>query len=224
MQRPTFQGSKRSGFTLIELLIAAAMGVVIVGISIGGLITVQNISKKTDRKLEQQAELQRALNYIASDIQEGSELKLTSTSPLPPPPSPLNLIPIFNIPRSNGSIAEYYYISSNHLVWQNPVVIFRWLRPSPLDPDPSNPSTGDLTAFPLIDAIAETSPQAPSCQVTPGLVSSTPDVGLKIIIPVPTTPATRITKAKICLRGTLATNVASGIDVSLDASIRSPTP
>jgi type II secretory pathway pseudopilin PulG len=206
-----------SGFTLIELLIAAAMGVVIIGIAIGGLITVQDSSKKTDRKLEQQAELRRALNYIASDIQEGLEVKLISTSPLPPsPPSPSGLIPIFNIPRSNGSIAEYYYRSSNSLVWQKPIVVFRWLRPSP-----SNPLSGDGEAFPLIDAIADTSPQDPSCQVTSGLVASTPDVGLKIIIP---TSPTRTTKAKICIRGSLATNVPSGLDISLDASIRTGPP
>jgi type II secretory pathway pseudopilin PulG len=206
-----------SGFTLIELLIAAAMSVVITGVVIGGLITVQDNSKKTDRKLEQQAELQRALNYIAADIQEGVEVRLANT-PTPPssPSTPSGLIPIFNIPRSNGSIAAYYYRSSSGLVWQNPISIFRWLRPSP-----SNPSTGDREAFPLIDAIAETSPQDPTCQVTSGFVASTPDVGLKIIVP---TSPTRITKAKICLRGSLATNVPSGLDISLDASIRTGPP
>jgi prepilin-type N-terminal cleavage/methylation domain-containing protein len=211
--------SKKSGFTLVELLIAAVMSVIIAGVAIGGLITAQGNSQKADRKLEQQATLQRALNYIASDIQEGVRIKLVDTPNLTASPS---YTPLFNIPRSNGSIAAYYSRSSSGTVWQTPIVIYRRLWPNP-----SDPTTGDLADYPLIDAIANNPPQNASCQAPSGFTASTPDIGLKIFVPTNPTPSTR---AIICLRGSLAPvplpgiPFQSGLDTFIDATVRNSPP
>jgi type II secretory pathway pseudopilin PulG len=209
--------SRTSGFTLVELLVAAVMSVIIAGVAIGGLITAQENSQKADRKLEQQAALQRTLNYIATDIQEGVRIKLVDT-----PNLTASYTPLFNIPRSNGSIAAYYSRSSSGTVWQTPIVIYRRLWPNP-----SDPTTGDLDHYPLIDAIANNPPQNASCQAPSGFTASTPDIGLKIFVPTTTTPSTR---AIICLRGSLAPvplpgiPFQSGLDTFIDATVRNSSP
>jgi prepilin-type N-terminal cleavage/methylation domain-containing protein len=211
--------SKKSGFTLVELLIAAVMSVIIAGIAIGGLITAQENSRKSDRKLEQQAALQRALNYIASDVQEGVRIKLVDT-----PNLTTNYTPIFNIPRSNGSIAAYYSRSSSGTNWQAPIVIYRKLWPSPTDPNPSNPTTGDLDHYALIDAIANISPTNSSCQISSGFIASTPNIGFRVIAPEPSPSTAPITRATICIRGNLATTAPGGLDTMIEATVRNPSP
>jgi type II secretory pathway pseudopilin PulG len=229
---------KTSGFTLIELLIAAAMGVIITGVAIGGLINAQEASRKSDQKLEQQAELQRALNYIATDIQEGQQVSIDQTrSDVQDPPYKL----VFYILRANpnnvsvpGRIGYYIKAKDSSVEWRGPLILYRKRWPS-IEEVPSSPGV-DNNQKALIDAIALEPIDNPKCKLNTasGLVdplkfdifqptlSRGKKAGMSIVIPKGAAPG----RAVICLRGTQAkAGGKTGLDVSVDASVRiRPTP
>lgn len=228
----------KSGFTLIELLIAAAMGVIIIGVAIGGLINAQEGSRKSDQKLEQQSELQRALNYIATDIQEGQQVKTDQDSSILDPPYKL----VFYVVRERragystpGKVGYYVKRKTTSDRWRGPVILYRRRWPGSHEV-PSSPGI-DNRQNALIDAIALEPTANSKCQFTTSLglvdpskfdiiqptLNSGQQVGLSLVLPkAPTLP----TRAIICLRGRqAASGGTTGLDVSVDASARiQPTP
>lgn len=185
MRRKNIQN--RSGFTLVELLIAAAMALAITGIAIGSLITFQGMSNFADLRMAQKAQLKRAVNYIASDIQEGQKVELTGT------PNEPGFQAIFHIKESDGSMLAYYSkATAGGDDWQAPQAIYRRQLPAPGKTEPKDPEP-----YALIDAIADETPK--SCpSFGEDSIASTPDVGIKIFIPKPPKKASKIL---VCLRG-----------------------
>lgn len=129
-----------SGFTLVELLVAAAASLIVTSIAFASLLTFQQMSQKQDEKTKQKAELQRALRFIASDIQEGKSVERTAS-----PRSGYQ--PLFQVKRPDDSIIEYYSKTRPTGLrddWSGPRIIFR------KDPD-------HLQTVALIDQIASQS-------------------------------------------------------------------
>jgi prepilin-type N-terminal cleavage/methylation domain-containing protein len=227
-----------SGFTLIELLVAAAMGVIIIGVAIGGLINAQEASRKTDQKLEQQSELQRALNYIASDIQEGQQIKTDQDPTIQDSPYKLAFYilrerrPGYSTP---GKVGYYVKEKAASDRWRGPAILYRRRWPGTHE-TPSSPGV-DNRQNALIDAIALESINNPRCQfssssglidplrfnILPTTLTSGQVVGISVVTPKPPEFPSR---AVICLRGKQAlSGGTTGLDVSVDAAARiRPTP
>jgi type II secretory pathway pseudopilin PulG len=218
------------GFTLIELLLAAAMGVIITGVAIGGLINAQEASRKSDQKLVQQTELQRALNYIATDIQEGQQIRIDQYQWIQTSGYKL----VFYILRANQGRVGYYVKQKNSRIdWRGPVILYRKRWPGDGE-DFDTPGVDDIQHA-LIDAIALSAVDNPKCQssAASGLVDPLKydiiqptlggkNVGVRVVVPKGGAPS----RAVICLRGNQALSGGStGLDVSIDAAVRiRPTP
>jgi prepilin-type N-terminal cleavage/methylation domain-containing protein len=86
----------KAGFTLTELLVATAVSLILCGVAFTGLVTFQQMSQQTDERLVQEAELQRALHLMATDIQEGKRIE-AGAAPVS------GYSPIFKSIRSDGS-------------------------------------------------------------------------------------------------------------------------
>ena len=106
-----------SGFTLVELMVAAAASVILIGVILSSLITFQQMSQGLDDKLKQEAELQRALRFMAIDIQEG---KLIQSEV--PVRSGYN--GLFQIERPDSSTVSYYIASRSNRSWSGPKIIY----------------------------------------------------------------------------------------------------
>jgi prepilin-type N-terminal cleavage/methylation domain-containing protein len=107
-----------SGFTLVELMVAAAASLILTSIAFASLLTFQQMSQKQDEKAAQKAELQRALRFIASDIQEGKSIERTA-------PVLSGYRRLFKINRSDGSTIGYYSTSRGSHPWSGPKIIYR---------------------------------------------------------------------------------------------------
>jgi prepilin-type N-terminal cleavage/methylation domain-containing protein len=137
-----------SGFTLVELMVAAAASLILIGIAFASLLTFQQMSQKQEEKANQKAELQRALRFIASDIQEGKSVERTA-------PARLGYQSLFQVKRPDGTIIGYYSKSRGtgpRDDWSGPRIIFRR-------------DFNELRAFALIDQIASES--VDDCPGTP---------------------------------------------------------
>jgi prepilin-type N-terminal cleavage/methylation domain-containing protein len=129
-----------SGFTLVELLVTAAASLIVTSIAFASLLTFQQMSQKQNEKAKQKAELQRALRFIASDIQEGKSVERTA-------PARSGYQSLFQVKRPDNSIIGYYSKTrptGPRDDWSGPRIIFR------KDPD-------QLRAAALIDQIASQS-------------------------------------------------------------------
>jgi prepilin-type N-terminal cleavage/methylation domain-containing protein len=171
----------RSGFTLVELMVAAAASLILTSIAFASLLTFQQMSQKQDEKAAQKAELQRALRFIASDIQEGKSVERTA-------PELSAYQELFQIKRPDGTIIGYY--SKTRLTgpredWSGPRIIFRKVFPKNAPPK-------DARA--LIDQIASQS--SSDCPGSPGSAFS--NVGVSLAI--------EGSKATVCLVGHLSTS------------------
>jgi type II secretory pathway pseudopilin PulG len=74
---------KQFGFTLIEVLVTGASASVILGASIYGLTRADQLSKLADEKMVIEANFQKAMEYIASDLLETRTITLDA-SLIPP--------------------------------------------------------------------------------------------------------------------------------------------
>jgi len=90
------------GFTLIELLVAMLIATIIISTLLSFVISIIDIDRREQAKVESQGEVQAALNYIADDLQEAVYIynadgvsRLTTNTPEIPanpsatPPTPL---------------------------------------------------------------------------------------------------------------------------------------
>ena len=90
------------GFTLIELLVAMLIATIIISTLLSFVVSIIDIDRREQAKVESQGEVQAALNYIADDMQEAVYIynadgitRLTTDTPEIPanpsaiPPTPL---------------------------------------------------------------------------------------------------------------------------------------
>jgi prepilin-type N-terminal cleavage/methylation domain-containing protein len=187
--------SAKSGFTLTELLVAAAASLILSGVALMGLVTFQQMSQQVDERLVQEAELQRALRLIATDIQEGKRIQAGA-----PPRSGYS--ELFQSIRPDGSAISYYTKKRGDLIWAGPQILYRW--------DPRK----DENAYALIDQIADVDgvniKPSDVCTGVGTLVSN--KTGVVVWIDGQST-------AKVCLLGHLAKS-KTGAKASIIASTR----
>jgi type II secretory pathway pseudopilin PulG len=193
----TFMRNLKAGFTLTELMVAAAASIILCGVTLGGLIMLQQMSQQMDERLVQEAELQRALRFIASDIQEGKNIKAGA-----PEIKGYNALFQITLPDESKSTIGYYSKKRGKGDdWTGPQIIFR------------RDFREDLT-YALIDQIAavEEIGANPSelCSGPGTLVSG--KAGFVVWIDGQST-------AKICLLGHLSKS-KTGIKASIVASTR----
>ena len=92
------------GFTLIELLVAMLISTIIISTLLSFVVSIIDIDRREQAKVESQGDVQAALNYIANDLQEalyiynadGMSRLTTNTPEIPANPSavpPTPLIP-----------------------------------------------------------------------------------------------------------------------------------
>jgi type II secretory pathway pseudopilin PulG len=184
-----------AGFTLTELLVAAAASFILSGVALGGLVTFQQMSQQTDERLVQQAELQRALHLMSTDIQEGQRIQSGA-----PPLS--GYTALFQSIRSDGSTISYYSAVRGTRVWSGPHILYRWDYPQ------------DKRPYALIDQLA----------IVDGVTVKPSDVctGSGTLVSGPAGVVVWIedqSKAKICLMGHLAKS-KEGIKASVVATTR----
>jgi type II secretory pathway pseudopilin PulG len=174
------------GFTLTELLVSSAIAILLIGIAIGSLIYLQEMTNRLDRKMVQETNLKRALAYISSDVREAKSIKLTET------PDEPGFQPIFNFQRPDRSVVAYYAKStSGGNDWQAPRTIYRKQLPPP---GMTEPKADEPMA--LLDAISDGNPL--NCpDFGNESIASDPNIGLKIFLP---KPPQNVSKVLICLR------------------------
>jgi prepilin-type N-terminal cleavage/methylation domain-containing protein len=193
-----------NGFTLVELMVAAAASVIVIGVTMSSVISFQQMSQNLDDKLKQEAELQRALHFIATDIQEGKLIRAN-------PPTISGYRRLFEIERPDGSTIGYYLASPVDRPWSGPKIIYRrdtqGRREDATDAGEDAEISGTARSYALIDQISDKSPQ--NCSGT-----GTPIVrpGLSIFID-------NQRKATICIRGDLSAS-PEGLEQSIQATTR----
>jgi type II secretory pathway pseudopilin PulG len=184
--------SPHNGFTLVELMVAAAASFVVIGIIMSSVVTFQQMSQRMDDKLKQEAEIERALNFIAADIQEGNLIQ-------PGAPQRDGYNALFQIKRPDNETIGYYTTPRGSLFWSGPQIIYR-------------KDSRDVDFYALIDQISVEPPVG--CKITDPkkdvLVSSR--VGFGLIIH-------NESKATVCIRGHLKDNPDS-IEGSIQAATR----
>jgi prepilin-type N-terminal cleavage/methylation domain-containing protein len=186
----------KAGFTLTELLVSAAASLILSGAALTGLVMFQQMSQQMDERLVQEAELQRALHFIATDIQESQRIE-------PGAPARSGYSALFQTIRPDGSTVGYYSVERGNRVWAGPQILYRW--------DPKN----DALAYALVDQIAtidgtDTKP-SDVCSGSGTLVSGS--AGVVVWIDHQST-------AKVCLLGYLAKSKGGDIKASVVASTR----
>ncbi len=185
--------SHPDGFTLVELIVAATASLIVIGITISSIVTLQQMDQRLGDRLTQEAELQRSLHFIAADIQEGKSIQAGA-------PELSDYDALFKIVRPDNSTIGYYTApkkGKRKLVWSGPNIIF---RKDSLEHKP----------FALIDQISAQPPQNCTDKDKGTLVSS--QVGFSLVID-------KQTKAKVCIRGHLL-DASEGIESSIQAVAR----
>jgi type II secretory pathway pseudopilin PulG len=189
----------RKGFTLVELMVAAATSLIVIGTIMSSVITFQQMSQGLDDKLKREAEIQRALHFIAADIQEGQLVQSGADEYL-------DYNPVFQIKRPDNSLIVYYTKerkTEKTYPWTGPQAIFR-RDLNDEDPDPD--------AIALIDQISAQSPSGCGSKVSDEDTLVNSGVGLSLIIH-------GKSKATICIRGDLKKS-SEDLEGSIQASTR----
>jgi type II secretory pathway component PulJ len=107
-----------NGFTLVELMVTAVASLAVIGVTLSSLITFQNMNQKLEDRLIQDAELQRSLHFIATDIREGKSIQSGA-------PRLSGYRALFRIVRPDNSTIGYYTTSRKRHPWSGPQIIFR---------------------------------------------------------------------------------------------------
>ncbi|WP_404787620.1 type II secretion system protein J [Altericista sp. CCNU0014] len=186
----------KAGFTLTELMVAAAASIILCGVTLGGLIVLQQMSQQMDERLVQEAELQRALRFIAGDIKEGKRIEAGA-----PALSGYNGLFQIILPDEDEPKIGYYSRARGTRVWAGPQIIYR-------------KDSRETRPYALIDQIATVSEigVSPSefCPGSGPLASG--DAGFMVRLDSPST-------ARVCLLGHLSKS-KTGIKASIVASTR----
>jgi prepilin-type N-terminal cleavage/methylation domain-containing protein len=186
----------KAGFTLTELLVAAAVSLILCGAAVTGLVMFQQMSQQMDERLVREAELQRALHLMATDIQEGQRIEAGAGTPLS------GYSALFKSVRSDGSTISYYSTDRGTRVWGGPQILYRW-------------DSRERRSYALIDRLAD------GVTVKSSDVCTAPD-GFNPLVSGPAGVVVWVdgqSTAKICLLGYLAKS-NKGIQASTMASTR----
>lgn len=151
-----------TGFTLVELLVAVAITGIVITAAGFGLVAILQANRKAEAQTERRIELNRALDYISSDIRSASKVQNASSYNISSPsPACANSTPVVDltIPGASGKVV--YYIndvngcSNDQTDWLKPGVIKRVT-------DVKGTTIAGNLGNELIDAVAVPS-SPPSC-------------------------------------------------------------
>jgi type II secretory pathway pseudopilin PulG len=189
---------RHRGFTLVELMVAATASLIVIGVTISSVVTLQQMNQRLEDRLTQEAELQRSLHFIAADIQQGKLIKEGA----PELPGYRGLFQILR-PDLKGSTIGYYTTSRGKRPWSGPQIIY---RKDSLEKRP----------FALIDQISDQPPQPKppreNCVAKNKDKQIDSTVGIRLVI-------SNQTKATLCIRGHLLDS-PEGIEESIQAVTR----
>ncbi len=180
------------GFTLVELMITAAASLIIGGVALTGLVQMQQASRRLDARLRQEAELGRALQVIAADIQEGTVIDANAASLA-------GYRSLFRIKRPGRPDIGYYLISATNRVWHGPYILYR------------RDFSEDMT-YALIDRITDVAPS--QCPSLGG--ASLQEEGVQVNL----SSATEATRAVICLAAVGPTPTSEPVEQNIQAATR----
>ena len=179
LSRPYLAYRKPSpqGFTLPEVLVAAAITLGVIALGGFGLVSILRSSQVANAQNERRAELNRSLDFIATEIRHADRIihdadnepdPPSFTTDLPTGAKPVLILKMSDLPDNQQSVVYYTAPSPNDL-WIGPRVIFRWGPKYNNDGTYSDPS--DLANWshePLVDSIQESnvSPGCPNASWT----------------------------------------------------------
>jgi type II secretory pathway component PulJ len=179
-------------------MVAATASLIVIGVTISSVITLQQMNQRLEDRLTQEAELQRSLHFIAADIQQGKLIKEGA----PELPGYRGLFQILR-PDLKGSTIGYYTTSRGKRPWSGPQIIY---RKDSLEKRP----------FALIDQISDQPPQPKppreNCVAKNKDKQIDSTVGIRLVI-------SNQTKATLCIRGHLLDS-PEGIEESIQAVTR----
>jgi type II secretory pathway pseudopilin PulG len=158
--QPQLRNQDKSGFTLTELLLAA--GLTTMTILLGGWAVshTTQASKANSSQSERKIELNRAQDFIASEIRQASGINLDNApASFSPPTTEIasgSYQDVLRLRIQGTTQPVIYYLAnpaSSNQTWRGPKVLYRW-------GPPFNGNGYDLTASwvhqPLIDALEDT--------------------------------------------------------------------
>lgn len=153
------------GFTLTELLIAAFLTTTVVAIGGWATVSIISYSKTSHSKSDRRVELNRALDFIASEVREASAINVDSQpvefSPAATEIDPASVQNVLLLNLQELPRPVIYYLAapaSTNKTWRGPKVVYRWgptfTTSGQYGSDKTTPAS--WTHQPLIDALEET--------------------------------------------------------------------
>lgn len=155
-----------TGFTLPELLVASLVLGLVITLAGTGLVWVLKANEKNTIEAERQAELNRALNFIADEIKSAKTVSITGI------PNRAGYLGVLRLTRDiNGTEKEFAYYTapkSESPIWRGPRTVYR---------QQINPPIGGPSTYALVDAISDVDP---NCTGSGNSPSS--NKGLKVFV------------------------------------------
>jgi hypothetical protein len=166
------------GFTLSELLVGATLTTAVITAAGYGISNMITSSNATSARSESRAELNRSVDYIASEVRESTEIVKNVTTETEPSQfagsytnkiigSPTKVLMIKNA-ETNGVPIIYYVAQPVAGIWKGPRVVYRW-GPT-FNADGSFANAGDASTWvseALVDNIQDVSTTSTSIGTTP---------------------------------------------------------
>jgi hypothetical protein len=154
-----------TGFTLPELLIAAFLTMTVVMLGGWAMANIISYSKTSSSKSDRRIELNRALDFIASEVREASAINIdpqsTEFSPAATEIDPASVQNVLVLNLQELPRPVIYYLAapaSTNKTWRGPKVVYRWgptfSTSGQYGSDKTTPTT--WTHQPLIDALEST--------------------------------------------------------------------
>jgi Prokaryotic N-terminal methylation motif len=170
--------SSSRGFTLSELLVGATLTTVVVGAAGYGISNMITSSNATSTRSESRAELNRAVDYISSEVRESTDLVQNVATATEPSNfaasytnkiigSPTKVLMIKN--AETGGVPIIYYVAQPATgIWKGPRVVYRWGPTFNADGSFANASTPSTwVSEALVDNIQDVSMTTAALGTTP---------------------------------------------------------
>ncbi len=164
--------SQQSGITLTELMIAAFITIGSLGIGGWAVATMITSSKTSGSQNERRVELNRSLDFMASEIRQSAQINSDAKpGEFSPSSSEVDTTTVKDVLRlrvEGLTKPVIYYVATtatSNTAWRGPQVIYRWgpsfTSTGAYGADKSTPST--WTHQPLVDAIDSSATTSVTC-------------------------------------------------------------
>jgi prepilin-type N-terminal cleavage/methylation domain-containing protein len=154
----------KRGFTLTELMVAAFLTLLVASFGGWSVATIISFSKTNESENERRGELNRALDFISTEIRQSTKIHLANINPIAFNPSATDVDVVLRIKIQELPENVIYYIATpDNPIWRGPKVIYRW-GPDFNEEGVYSSDLADPTTWkhkPLIDAIDNTDSTIP---------------------------------------------------------------